>query len=106
MERQKAEAIFLTASDEARKNLHAASRCKDMPVHRNDLMERARNVVFRSLALFEAQDGTEEHEDLYVPLVDCLALVNDGLKHREFVYERIAEAMSVLDCVPSKGGAM
>lgn len=106
MERQKAEVIFLTASDEARKNLHAASRCKDMPVHRNDLMERARNVVFRSLALFEAQGGDDEHDDLYIPLLDTLAFINDALKNREFVYERITQALTALDCVPSKGGAM
>ena len=104
MERKQAEMIDVTIRFEARNYLLRASNLEMLPSYRCEQLTKARNTLHRGCVAFEDDGGSELHEDLYLPLFDALAFVNDALRQPDRVRERITQALFVLDAAPVKGG--
>lgn len=104
MARSVAFTIFLGAVDIARRALNVAARCQSLPNIRVEMLEEARDKLHAACVLFEDGHGSEAHEDLYLPLFDALACVNDALILQTRWPALIGTALAALDSQFATGG--
>lgn len=99
MMRNLARDIARIAAAEVLPMLRLAKKSAKLPVHRRDLLQRAVNRLHHACRLVEEGRGSEEHDDLYLPLFDTLALTTDAINQPHQVDKYIDLALTELKAI-------
>ncbi len=97
MNRQVAVDLAKICAAELLPRVHLVNRTKQMPNMRREYLVQIRDRLHAACTSFEADDSAEEHEDVYLPLFDALAIVSDELLSNTADPARMPVVLMLLD---------